>query len=242
MLHTFYDGSTLCKIGAKELVNIPTWKGNRIIDHAHVAAITAAISDIRSLDSGYKLIDIEEEDAGGAKRTQSYIIDGQHRAQVLKNHYSTTLCEPDFPVIIQKIRIASESDAFVYFKAINNTKTIQYSEPNLIANKYICELENIFNTTKVILIRKGNTHRPYLSVDKLREALLRNSEKLKESDAEIKVFIGRVIKFNEDKIREFELRLSSLCKSTDENRLQKSVDLKFCLAEDPKLRWISSLL
>jgi len=241
MLHTFYDGSTLCKIGAKALVSIESWKGNRIIDHAHVATITAAVSDIRSLDSGYKLIEIEEEDAGGTKRIESYIIDGQHRAQVLKNHFKNVLCEADFPVLVHTKRVSSETEAIVYFNAINNTKTIHFSEPNLIANKYIGELETVFNTTKVAFIRKGNTHRPYLSVDKLRESLLRNAEKLKESDTEIKAFVTRVVKYNEAGIRECELKLTT-CKSTDENRLQKSVDLKFSLAEDPKLRWIQLLI
>jgi len=240
MLHTFHDGSHLCIIGARELIAIQTWKGNRVINHAHVADIKAAIHDIRSLDSGFKIVDIEEADAAGAIHIQSYIIDGQHRTEVLRTHFRDNLCEPDFPVVIQKKKVASEYEAIAYFNAINNTKPIHFSEPNIIANKYISLLEQTFNTPKLALIRHGNRHRPYLSVDKVREYLLKNE--LKESESDIKKFIDKVVAYNTQLLREVDLHIAYCKKSGDVNVLQRSSDLKFMLAFDPKLSWIRDLL
>jgi hypothetical protein len=92
IIHTYHNGATLHKITVKELLKIPIWKGNRILDLAHVAEIQKAIgSNINHLDSGYYIVEYEELDATNTPVLQSYIIDGQHRAAVLKEHFDTTL-------------------------------------------------------------------------------------------------------------------------------------------------------
>jgi hypothetical protein len=152
---------------ARELVAIPVWKGNRTLDVGHAATIAAAVTDIRTLDSGYRIVNYMEPDATGTPVRQSYLIDGQHRCHILRS--ATAL---DFPVVVTEKDVASESDAIDFFNTINTVKPQQWSvDPALIVNLYIVELEKAFNT-KVKLIRPS-THRPYLSVDRLREALKR---------------------------------------------------------------------
>jgi hypothetical protein len=105
-----------------------------------------------------------EPDATGTPVRQSYLIDGQHRCHILRS--ATAL---DFPVIVTEKDVASESDAIDFFNTINTVKPQQWSiDPALIVNLYIVELEKAF--PKMI---RPSTHRPYLSVDRLREALKR---------------------------------------------------------------------
>ena len=57
VLHTLSDGSSVRAMKASELVKIPVWKGNRIIDPTHVAQIRDTIgSNVRALDFGYRLV------------------------------------------------------------------------------------------------------------------------------------------------------------------------------------------
>jgi hypothetical protein len=132
----------------------------------HAKAIAAAVTDIRTLDSGYRIVNYMEPDATGTPVRQSYLIDGQHRCHILR-----TSTELDFPVVVTEKDVASESDAIDFFNTINTVKPQQWSvDPALIVNLYIVELEKAFNKPKTNLIRPA-THRPYLSVDRLRDEL-----------------------------------------------------------------------
>jgi hypothetical protein len=163
-MFTFHDGSILRIMMARDLVAIPVWKGNRTLDVAHAATIAAAVTDIRTLDSGYRIVNYMEPDATGTPVRQSYLIDGQHRCHILRS--ATAL---DFPVVVTEKDVASESDAIDFFNTINTVKPQQWSiDPALVVNLYIVELEKAF--PKMI---RPSTHRPYLSVDRLREALKR---------------------------------------------------------------------
>jgi hypothetical protein len=167
MLHTFHDGSSLAIITAQELIAVPVWKGNRTLDMAHADAIRNAVSDIRCLDSGYRIVNYLEPDATGALVPQAYLIDGQHRAHVLR----TSGAPMDFPVVVTIKNVESETEAIDFFNAINTVKAQQWTvDPALIVNQYIAALERTFNTPRTKFIRPA-THRPYLSVDRLREAL-----------------------------------------------------------------------
>ena len=165
-MFTFHDGSILRIMTARDLVAVPVWKGNRTLDVGHAKAIAAAVTDIRTLDSGYRIVNYMEPDATGTPVRQSYLIDGQHRCHILR-----TSTELDFPVVVTEKDVASESDAIDFFNTINTVKPQQWSvDPALIVNLYIVELEKAFNKPKTNLIRPA-THRPYLSVDRLRDEL-----------------------------------------------------------------------
>lgn len=245
-LHTFNDGSMLHKMMVRDLLKIPIWKGNRILDTAHVAEIQKAVGiHINHLDSGYHVVRYEEFDAANKPVLQSYIIDGQHRAAVLKEHFDSTLCEPDFPVLVTVKRTVDEEGAIAFFNAINKCKPqLWKGDPALVVNKYIAALIKRFNRDKKMLfIRPGSTHRPYLSSDKLRERMLLCASRLKPLSKDVAEFVERVVSWNIQELgaSDMAISLNSINKK-DAAILEKSVDLQFMLAFDPNLKWIDACL
>jgi len=162
-------------MSAIDLIKIPIWKGNRIIDLSHVQQIKDSIQGhINLLDSGYKIIKYVEEgcDESESNTIKSFIIDGQHRLMVLKDYFETAilLLIEDFPVTVTEICVKSEIEAIEYFNRINNTRPIKFEEDiNLILNKYIERLIKEFSP-ELKLCRTTATKRPFLSIDKFREA------------------------------------------------------------------------
>jgi hypothetical protein len=231
---------------ASELLKYPIWKGNRILDTAHVAEIQKAIGVHRNhLDSGYSIVQYEELDAGNNPILQSYIIDGQHRAAVLKEHFQTTLCEPDFPVLVTIKRVVDEEGAIMFFNAINKCKPqLWKADPILLVNKYIAALIKRFNRDKKMLfIRPGATHRPYLSSDKLRDRMIHYAANLKQSTKEVTEFVERVAKWNLQEIgaQQMALSLNNIHKK-EVAVLEKSIEIGFLLAFDSTFKWIDACL
>jgi len=241
-LHIFHDGSELHRMKAKTLIEIPIWKGNRILDVAHVAEIEKAIgSHINHLDSGYHIVQYEELDAANRPILGTYIIDGQHRAAVLKEHFKGSLCEPDFDVLVTQKRVTDEEEAIAFFNAINKCKPQAWkSDPLLIVNKYVAALTKRFNgTKKTLLIRPGATHRPYLSSDKLRDQLRLSAGILKQTSKEIQEFVDRVVVWNTQELGAWQMAqtLNTVPKK-ETTVLEKSIELGFLLAFDSSLKWI----
>jgi hypothetical protein len=241
-MHTLHDGAVVKLMGAKELAAIPPWKGNRILDMDHVVAIRSAIGDkIQCLDSGYRIVSYMSVDAAGRPVRESGIVDGQHRAQVLKAWFETNLCEPDFPVVVIEKYVETETDVIDYFNALNNVKPIHYSDPNLIAGEYIKELERAFNTDGVCLIRLSATRRPYLCVDKLREGLLAHKGRLSSSRDARCAFVDRVRAWNAKQIA-MPADMLARAKKSDGDCYERALKLNWMLACDPKLPWIAECL
>ena len=242
VLHTYNDGSTLNLMTSRELISIPLWKGQRIIDINHVNSIKSSIAtNVQSLDSGYSIIKYREEATDGKMVMQSYLIDGQHRASVIRDFYNSTVCEPDFNITYTEKVVESESDAIEYFNKINNVKAQQWKmDPNLLINKYIVSLERRFNTNKKsLLIRPDSTSRPYLSATKLREELKNNIDLLKLSN--INNFISNVEKHNTSLINSFSIDLSQL-NTKDATLKERVIAVQFALAYDTKLKWVKDIL
>lgn len=242
-LHTYHDGSVLGRLSARALLLIPIWKGNRIIDAAHIRTIRESVGDkIQHLDSGYRIICYNEEDANGAAVTQRYIIDGQHRLSVLREYFAATLCAPDFPVTVTEITVDTETEAIDYFNRINTAKPIHFAEdPVLVMNRYVAKMQELFQgRRKMQLLRSVATHRPFLHVDRLRDALSANY------DALIRVSVAdfgvRLAAKNTAILRELELMLAVGGPVRDEKIAQRCLELGFGLAFDPKLRWVTEIL
>ena len=239
-MHRFHDGSTLRTMMASELIAIPVWKGNRIMDADHAAAIRSKASDVRHLDSGYRIIKYKEPDASGTVRLQSYLIDGQHRAAVLREHFLSTLCEPDFMVVVTEREVTSESEAIEYFNVINTVKPQQWrTDPAILVNQYIAELERRFNTKKMKFIRQGSTVRPYLSVDRLREVLRENITALPQEAAMIQEFGRRAEEKNSELIAAAPMLI--LANTKDSRLYERAAAANFVLAVDVRLPWIKEL-
>ena len=240
LLHIYSDGSKLFKMSASALMRIPIWKGNRIIDLDHVKNIKESIEyKAYLLDSGYKTVQYDEMDENNKPFKKTYLIDGQHRISVVADYFENVENSKDFFVTVTEIRIDSEVEAIEYFNRINNVKPIQFKEdPNLIINKYIQRLLTSY-PVKSKLFRNGATKRPYLSVDKFRDALLKRVDNLKKIS--IEKFIKECKITNTKIIQELEIR--SLNENEKELKIiLKILELDFGLAWDDKFKWLDTIL
>ena len=240
LLHTYSDGSKLFKMSASALMRIPIWKGNRIIDLDHVKNIKESIEyKAYLLDSGYKTVQYDEIDENNKPFKKTYLIDGQHRISVVTDYFENVENSKDFSVTVTEIRVDSEADAIEYFNKINNVKPIQFKEdPNLIINKYIQRLLTSY-PVKSKLFRNGATKRPYLSVDKFRDVLLKRVDNLKKIS--IEKFIKECKITNTKIIQELEIR--SLNENEKELKIiLKILELDFGLAWDDKFKWLDTIL
>lgn len=238
-LHRYNDGSILKLMTARELISIPIWKGQRILDQAHAAAIKSAVAmKAHSLDSGYSIVKYNEETADGKLIESSYLIDGQHRASVIRDYYASTMCEADFNVTVSEKIVDSETDAIEYFNKINNVKVQQWKiDPNLLINSYISALEKSFNTNKkCLLIRPGATARPYLSSEALREAFVASKHFLRGGDS-IAMFVQSVEEYNKQALNKFSIDLTQVSVK-DEKLKERAIKANFALAYDTRLGWV----
>jgi hypothetical protein len=242
ILHTYHDGSRLRIMSAKTLIQIPIWKGNRSRDFDHIAALKKSIGDdIHNLDKGYHIIKYNEPDASGKLLEQAYIIDGQHRASILEDLFKLRSAL-DFDVTYTEVNVENEAEAIAYFNRINNVKPIHFKEdPILIVNRYIEEIVKAFPGCKnAPLLRDKTTSRPYLATQRLREALIENVDKLHITPTE---FTGRVVAKNTRMLLELEIELSQARIPKGSIKIaERTIEHKFALAYDPKLKWIDEIL
>ena len=233
-------------MSAKELVNIPVWKGNRIMDPDHAKKIKDEIgNNVEHLNSTvFRVVQYSEMNALNQYFLQKYLIDGQHRAQVIRTHFQENMCEPDFQVLVIEKKVDSESDAIDFFNTLNNVKPQHWShDPKLLANKYIDALCKQFNTDKRNqLIRQGTTKRPFLSADLLRETLEKSSERLRQDKDHIQLFVTKVIKWNEKAIVEIRLKLLQDSEKKNASLIEGVDKRNFALAYNIKLPWINECL
>lgn len=186
------DGSTLRLMSSRDIARLPIWSGNRIIDETHRDMIHHQIgSNIKSLDlKPYHIVTYNKHTEEGSQIV-SEIVDGQHRASILKGYYSTrpttvasnnpfdsedtaSIITEDFPVMVIEKQCQSEQEIAVYFNILNHTKAIEWREdPRSASNPFIMALLDRFNTSKKKLIREGKTRSPYVSLDTLREEAIK---------------------------------------------------------------------
>ena len=164
------DGSTWKVLPASRLSAIEIWKGNRVIDEDHVSKLEQSLKDnIKHINlNPFRIVVVPEDD--GIVR---YIVDGQHRVKILKQYFMNPEAE-DFDVIVIEKECSNEAEIIELFKLINTTRSIQWKEdPVLVANKYVDAFVKHFNVDpKKPVVKSGKTVRPFMSVDKLRDALI----------------------------------------------------------------------
>jgi len=237
-LHSYNDGSSLYRMSARSLCRIPIWKGNRMVDLAHVQTLKGAVGpEITRLDSGYKVIRYEEEEEKGGRVMKSYVVDGQHRIRVLQDAFTVLGPEVDFIVTVTEMEVATEEEAIRYFNQINHAKPIIYTEDDtMIANRYLVGVLRGFES-KFRFLRQGATRRPYLSADRLREQLVKHIHRVKEYTVE--GFVAHVRAVNERLLVE----VKEVTEKGGQEALlaKKMVELGFALAWDDKCMWLRNL-
>lgn len=215
-------------VSARALADLPVWKGQRLVDEDHVRIIYESLSgNIRKLSlTPYVVANIVDSEGAGHR----CVVDGQHRSHVLRMYFRNIHAE-DFMVLVGESTVYSEEDAIQLFKDLNRTKSISWKQdPVLTANTYIEALTAVFNTDKKkLLIRPGKTTKPYMSVDKLRDALI--SKRVYDWKQTPSEFVEYAKVKNEEQI--LYLEFTAVCTSTQ----QRALDNKFALGLDDKFSW-----
>jgi hypothetical protein len=142
-------------------------------------------------------------------------------------------------------RVIDEEEAITFFNAINKCKPQSWKmDPVLIVNKYMAALTKKFNGTKKhLLIRPGSTHRPYLSSEKLRDALLLHASSLNPSSEVVAKFVEKVVKWNVQELGVVQMLLSlNDVPKKEIPILEKSIAAEFLLAFEPTYKWIQICL
>ncbi len=239
-LFTSANGATLRILTARDLIATSVWKNNRIIDHGHVEEIRKSV-DPRHLDQGYHIAIVAEEDAGGHPIEQRYIIDGQHRVCVLRRYFEENLCMADFPVLVFERRFATEGELIDYFNAINRCKPVQpWIDENLVLNNYVRALEEAFDNRKTRVIRSTGCHRPYLSAEKVRDAL-RTTKGLVATAKGAEDFAARVKAWNDHAVTS-DVYMLGIRSKDNRTAFEKGVKMGFVLAYDDRFPWIKECL
>lgn len=231
-LHTFYDGSELKTISAKELAQIEIWHSQRTLDVKHKNTISHQVErDIRTLDGSlYHIVRYPpDEDAEEIRR----IIDGQHRAAVLRDYYETNPTAETFPVLVKERFCETEEDAIAYFKILNTTKAIEWKEdPNLIAQRYLEALYTIFKNDKTKFFRTAKTKRPFVQIEKVQQALLLRIWRINQMKPD--EFAEEVFAWNERKI-------DDLINIDGRSTLQtQALEKSFALGLDDTFPWLDA--
>lgn len=225
------DGCQYGTMSAREFSKIPIWNGNRLIDEGHIARIRESLhGNIKRLNSNlYRIVKITNED--GTVSLQ--IIDGQHRASILKEYFKNDTVE-DFTVLVGGKVCHTEGEIIDYFKVLNNTKAIPWKEdPKLRANTYIKALEDEFNTDKKRpYVRSGNTNRPFLSADKVRDILI--AKHILDWRETPKEFAERAREKNETMLNGLRVKDPQIMRDME----ARAVGYKFALGLDDKFTWI----
>jgi hypothetical protein len=231
-LHSFHDGSELKILSAKELATIEIWHSQRTLDVKHKNTISHQVENsIQSLDGSlYHIVRYPpDEDSEEIRR----IIDGQHRAAVLKEYFEKNPTAQAFPVLIKEKFCETEEEAIAYFKILNTTKAIEWKEdPNLVAQKYLEALYTIFKNDKNKFFRTAKTKRPFVQIEKLQQALIPRIWRISQMTPD--AFAEEVFAWNEKK-------LDDLINIDGRSSLQnQALEKSFTLGLDDTFPWLDS--
>jgi hypothetical protein len=244
-LFTTSTGANVYALSTHDLVKIPVWKGNRILDFGHVEEIKAAVGDNIELlnNSTYYIASVKEMDANGCEVPvpPRYIIDGQHRHQVIKQAYESNPFAPEFQVLVFERSFSSEIQLIEYFNTINYRKALKPMEDeNLVLNAYLEAIPKMFGSKKK-MFRPSGCHKPNLSTDRLREALKVHMARLPKTEKGISLFASHVKAFN-DRLVGNELYVLGIRGDKRSEMFEKGQKVGFILAYDDKLPWIQMIL
>jgi hypothetical protein len=239
-LFEFTDGSILYSISARCLANFPTWEGNRVLDEAHVTALQAAITDPTHLQGPFTVIEYPSETT--PSRSEHRILDGQHRAAVLKRHFTDHPDAPDFALLVRRYSttVAPTHDAAItLFKQINNAKPMVYrgSETerlNAIAAAFQKAFVGARKSGEALFLVRPTCNRPFLSIETLTAALraYRIHERTDLTPADIVAHAESMNSFfAEDPVARLPVTVTR-------TMMDRAEEYGFFLGLDPKCSWL----
>jgi hypothetical protein len=240
-LFEFADGSVLFSISARRLATFPTWEGNRVLDEAHVATLQASIRDPTDIQGPFTVIDYPSEVTPGTKEHR--ILDGQHRAAVLKRHFeSSSTIVDDFAVLVRRYAGRDHEAAIAIFQQINNAKPMVYrgSETerlNLITAAFQKAFVGARKSGEALFLVRPTCNRPFLSIDTLTTAL-RTYKIIERTDLTPADIVAHAESMNsffaEDPVGRIPVTVTH-------TMMDRAEEYGFFLGLDPKCTWLLPL-
>jgi hypothetical protein len=177
-LFEFKDHSFLVVKLASWLVQVPTYEANRTIDPQHLKHLIASVKDPQTLQGPFSVVCMcepdETPDLANIAANHVRVIDGQHRAFILRNALAIeSVC--DFSVLVRVYPVNEPNEALNIFHQINNSKSISF-EDNKIAihlHSQLDALRKAFPLTRDFCIRP-KASRPFISNTNMLGALRRH--------------------------------------------------------------------
>ena len=234
-LYIFSDKSVLRRSSARDLIKIPIWNGNRILNEEHKKEIATSLQTLRSLDlKPFHLVTYPCEDEEGNEEIKTFIVDGQHRVSILKEAFYNNPEEENFDVLVVEKSCDSQADVSAYFKLLNTTRSIEWKEdPKMLANPYVNLFEATFNKgrkEKEKLVRAGVTKRPYLSLETLREIIVKHIDQIKKETPQ--QFVDRAVSLNKEWIEQAKAHVPQ------DKSIDRAIAIGFILPQDMKWSWL----
>lgn len=238
-LFTYTDGSALWEVSARWLTGIPVWEGNRVMDEAHLADLTAQITDPRQIQGPFSVVEYVAEDG----TRQRKIIDGQHRQAVLAKHFENAADDAsDWSVLARRYIVADHAAVVTIFQQINHAKPMEYrGSPTERLHDIVRAMTREFIGERakgglVALVRSGCV-RPSLNIEHLETAI--KSYRLHERhDLTPAAIVEHARKMNglyaEDPAR---IPMTPVSVSI----MNKAEEFGFYLGLDPKCSWLAGL-
>lgn len=204
VLYEFQDGSKLRLFTAKDLICIPIWNGNRILDEGHKAEILKNLKTIQDLEQQpYRVVRYKVDSESEKQEYATVIVDGQHRASIIRDYFAKEgLDAKNFGVLVIEKHCESEHEIHEYFKILNKTKAIDWKGDEILqTNPFVSALEKSLNADpKKPLIRQGTTKKPYVSVEDVRKDLLKRQVYLGSETPE--EYACRITRLHSQNLRE----------------------------------------
>lgn len=238
-LFTYADGSSLWQVSARWLATIPVWEGNRVMDEAHLADLTAAITNPQEIQGPFSVVEYVAEDGSRQRK----IVDGQHRQAVLAHYFAAMASAgDDHPVLVRRYTVPDHAAVVAIFQQINHAKPMEYrGSPTERLHDIVRAMTREFIGERakgglVALVRSG-CNRPALSTEHLETAL--KAYKIHErADLTPAAVVEHARKMNglyaEDPAR---IPIASITATI----LTKATEYGFYLGLDPKCAWLAGL-
>ena len=240
-LFTFHDNSVLRTMKILDVLKIPIWEGNRILDEEHKNAIETQIKEnVQCLDlKPYHIVSYPSVDELNQPSIAYRIVDGQHRVCILRSYYARNPTMQNFHVLVNEKRCESLDEVVEYFKILNHTKSIIWSgDKQLIAMNIINQLINYFKNQNSALqknFKMGRTVKPFLDIYELRDVLTNYPlDTLQEFDVEI--FCKNTFAYNKTLLNNI------VVKQKKQAYEDKALKLGFALALEKPSKWVYNVL
>jgi hypothetical protein len=245
LCHNFRDGSELIAISARWLIQIPPWEGQRTLQADHVQTLKKSIHNPQDLEGPY-VVAVLQDEAG----PRWGIVDGQHRAEVLREWFRTQPQSKDFLVVVRLKECASDLEVIELFRTINTQKPMEYTlsaeeKQHELVRLLVTEYQRKDKGHKLTeMIRSGAKQRPFLATELLLQHLKQRRFFSEDSPGTFRVppqdIAHRIIAWNSEKASDPTAYLATL-KGLSDTLVARAATYGFYLGLDPKLGWLATI-